>query len=284
MLPEKECEICGILFQPTRANQKYCPDCRKHPEQKKKEYSRALARSIREYGTGYEAPVFFESACKYCGHVFQNNRFQLKKFCSDVCEHNWILEHTRCVNCGKPATEGDNLPKHDSDLWYCSERCRHEAWMKDQREQGNTHPCPVCGKEVYNSKTYCSQECYEKARPKAKTYAYICLYCGKQGISNSPKKFCSKECYRAAVKSGWKPANDIPAQRAHEKQKNILSKRAVEKKKGKKGKIHSGKWTLWDLPHILCRLHSNDIELSLYARGRQVTRWKESALLPYFYR
>ena len=105
MLPEKECEICGILFQPTRANQKYCPDCRKHPEQKKKEYSRALARSIREYGTGYEAPIFFESACKYCGHVFQINRFQLKKFCSDVCEHNWILEHTRCVNCGKPATE-----------------------------------------------------------------------------------------------------------------------------------------------------------------------------------
>lgn len=78
MLPEKECEICGILFQPTRANQKYCPDCRKHPEQKKKEYSRALARSIREYGTGYEAPVFFSqhanTAAMYFKSIDSNSR------------------------------------------------------------------------------------------------------------------------------------------------------------------------------------------------------------------
>lgn len=230
MLPEKECEICGILFQPTRGNQKYCPACRKHPEQKKEMYARTLARSIREYGTGHEEPVFFETACKYCGQMFQNNKFQNLKFCSDDCERNWILEHLHCAYCGRPATEDDKLPKHYTDRWYCSEECKHEAWMRYQREQGNTHPCPVCGKEVINSKTYCSQACYEKGRPRTKTYPYTCAFCGKQGTSSAPKKFCSKACYQAAVKAGWKSPQEVAIQKKQAKQRTNRSQLAAKKK------------------------------------------------------
>ena len=29
---EKECEVCGVWFTPTRANAKYCPACRVLPQ------------------------------------------------------------------------------------------------------------------------------------------------------------------------------------------------------------------------------------------------------------
>ena len=260
MLPEKECEICGVIFQPNRANQKYCPECQKHPERKKREYSRALARSIREYGTGYEEPVFFETKCKYCGKNFRNNKFQKLEFCSDECEHKWILEHIRCANCGRHATETDQLPKHYTYHWFCSEKCKHEAWMKSLREQGKTHLCPVCGKEIPDTKTYCSQECYEKGRPKAKIYSYTCLYCGKQGMSNTPKKFCSQECYKAAVKSGWKASQATKKQNKPEKQKESRRELAAKAKEVKQKKYiqENGLCGICKTPYADCiRMTSN---------------------------
>ena len=205
MLPEKECGICGIIFQPTRANQKYCPSCRKNPEQKKREYDRALKRSIREYGYGRQESVFFDSKCAFCGQIFQNITFRQRNFCSDECEKKWILANVRCSNCGKRITEEDTLPRNWNSIWYCSWECKHEVWMQKQIEEGNTHPCPVCGKVTLNSKVYCGQECYEKGRNRAKAYRYTCPHCGKQGVSNVPKTFCGKECYQAAVKAVWKP-------------------------------------------------------------------------------
>lgn len=236
MLLEKECEICGIIFQPTRSTQKYCEDCRKHPEQKRKEYDRALKRSIREYGTGYEEPVFFDTECKNCGKTFQNNKFQNLKFCSDDCEHKWILEHTCCSNCGRPATEEDVLPKEFTLTWYCSKDCRQEARLKMKRAQGKTHPCPVCGKEVADPRVYCSVECYEKTRPKAKKYPYTCAYCGKQGYSNSPKIFCSQECYVAARQSGWQSPQKEENKKTQENRKKYYASLAQKKAKEKQKK------------------------------------------------
>lgn len=49
---EKECEICGIWFTPSRNNQKYCPECRNHSEQKRRTLKRNIRKSIQRCGTG----------------------------------------------------------------------------------------------------------------------------------------------------------------------------------------------------------------------------------------
>lgn len=254
MLPEKECEICGVLFQPTRRNQKYCPSCRKHPEQKKKEYERALKSSIRKYGYGREESVFFDSKCQFCGQTFQNITFHQRRFCSDNCEKNWIMANTCCANCGKHIEKGDEPPKHWNSTWYCSAECKHEAWMKKQIEKGNTHPCPVCGKTTLNSKVYCSQECYEKGRNKAKTYHYTCPNCGKQGVSSTPKTFCSKECYQAAVKAGWKPKQNG----AHRTEANSTKAKKPEASPVKKPETKQEKMIRENGLCSVCRTPYND--------------------------
>lgn len=49
---EKECEICGVWFTPHTANTKYCPECRNHSDQKRRNLEKQVSRNIQIYGIG----------------------------------------------------------------------------------------------------------------------------------------------------------------------------------------------------------------------------------------
>ena len=76
-----------------------------------------------------------------------------------------------CLNCGKEIVR---VPKRKPKK-FCSDKCRWDWWNAHpdsiNRKAYHTAVCAFCGKEftVYGKveRTYCSRECYSKAREKA---------------------------------------------------------------------------------------------------------------------
>ena len=59
---ERECGICGIMFEVTNRNQKYCPECRKYSDRKKKRAERNMHESYKNSGMQR-----MKEPCRYCG-------------------------------------------------------------------------------------------------------------------------------------------------------------------------------------------------------------------------
>ena len=198
LLKEKECEVCGAWFTPTRPNGKYCPDCRRHPEQKLRKIESHTQRNIRLYGTGRK-PEKVQCTCDYCGKEFFTYG-KKKDFCSADCTSKYRIAHTVCAYCKKPMTETDNVYDDMGKTWYCSDECREKAAWVLARTMGTVKKCPNCGKEHIKDGTYCSKECYlEYIRKQKEHTQYLlanglkeCPVCKKEYSGNG--KFCSAEC------------------------------------------------------------------------------------------
>lgn len=163
---EKECQICGVFFTPSRKNQKYCPACGPHSESKRMQMARNFSRSVQKYGTGRPVEPI-QNVCLNCGKNFKSWIYP-KKFCSPECDRNFVEKHTSCAFCKKPYLDVEN-PAPIGRTWFCSEECKTKTERESAKNKGLLSSCQYCGKEVIG------------------------------------KKFCNRACYMAAVKQGWKP-------------------------------------------------------------------------------
>lgn len=176
---EKECEICGVFFETKYAIQKYCPDCGKHAEYKRKKMNRNIQISVSRCGTGKKVEPIMNT-CNYCGCEFES-WIHKKDFCSESCKEKWIRENTSCDYCGKAYLETENPDAITAGRWFCSYTCKEAYKRKEAEEKGFLRTCKFCGKEFIK----------------------------RDGI------FCNRECYQNAVRDGWKPS--IPANQSRPK-------------------------------------------------------------------
>lgn len=49
---QKECEICGVWFTPSRSSQKYCPECGKDSTKAWRDLHKHMQYSVARVGTG----------------------------------------------------------------------------------------------------------------------------------------------------------------------------------------------------------------------------------------
>ena len=67
---QKECAICGIIFDTENKNRKYCDDCSAHTRSRREEYSRAMQGHIGEH-------MSLNYIAEYVPNVRRYSRFQL---------------------------------------------------------------------------------------------------------------------------------------------------------------------------------------------------------------
>ena len=170
---EKECGICGKLFQVTHKNQQYCPECRKHSGRKKAAMAEIMRKNASKYAAWEHAdnPQLETLTCAHCGKEFQGRAGDT--YCSKACAERHFIETARCGFCGRLLYPMGIVVKPHAAPAYCSDECREKQRWASAERLGN-----IC----------------------------TCLRCGKSFIRNGGGgKFCSKECYRAAARDGWRP-------------------------------------------------------------------------------
>ena len=103
---QKECEICGVWFTPSRSSQKYCPECGKDSTKAWRDLHKHMQYSVARVGTG--RPVSkTEVECKYCHKTFTCYNGVTSAYCSKACEAADRIQNTFCACCGKPATRSE---------------------------------------------------------------------------------------------------------------------------------------------------------------------------------
>lgn len=196
----KECEICGAFFVPTRSYQKYCPECSKDSYRLKIKMQKNLDRISRTY---YE-PTYYKHICKQCGREFESTA-EIQNFCNGHCSFMYRREHAVCEYCGKNLLEqGIEIQPNQTRGLYCSDECREKAKWKRAKENGRIGKCPQCGTEFIrqkDGKVYCSMECYKaaneaKIKKRRAPRMYKCKVCGKRYTQETGMNavFCSTEC------------------------------------------------------------------------------------------
>lgn len=169
---EKECAICGQLFETPTAIRKYCDDCLRHGKRNRSDIAHAEKR-LRSYWE----PEVREYGCYTCGKRFRTISrllFQVSSewahdgerhvFCSQKCEEAYRREYVRCRGCGKSLKGTPGEAWYTPGVWqseFCSEECRKKHFG-ESAPAADEKECPVCGKK-FRGNIFCSQGCYRKA-------------------------------------------------------------------------------------------------------------------------
>jgi hypothetical protein len=225
---QKECAICGIIFNTENKNRKYCDDCSAHTRSRRDEYERALARS---YWRTYE-PELHSGVCAQCKKAFKIptdllDRPEVKErtqgeleFCSKRCLVDWRHERGLCTNCGAPIDELSGfLPDDLLGRKFCSNRCKYRYMRQEKLSITSLRKCICCGKTfVSNTGLFCGKRCLKKWRDMGGTFSFRtsnvvgdvlvrrqrCDVCGKwtNSIHMLPQEYdyvfppcaCSRKC------------------------------------------------------------------------------------------
>lgn len=115
---EKECEICGAIFEVQHPNQKYCGECKKNPTKARAHYRKAVFINKANAGDLYKKTT---RVCEQCGKKFSSYG---KKFCSPSCQIQHNIESAKCCNCGKPLIDFGIKIKTAGGWHYCSDACK----------------------------------------------------------------------------------------------------------------------------------------------------------------
>lgn len=208
---QKECVICGDMFEAIRNTRQYCDKCQKNSSKARKKMAYAIIVNKKHAGD-YEKVK--DKTCEYCGKEFKTIRQQ--KFCCDTCEKRYKIETNTCQYCGKllyPEVEYLGGAVHPA--------CKEPAYREWALRKGWVRNCKHCGKEYYaknDGQSFCCRECsreYQKSHPqeyirtmlKAETEKqYRCYVCKKifnakinSVFENSERMtVCSDECKKIA--------------------------------------------------------------------------------------
>ena len=201
---EKECEICGAIFEAVKATRQYCDKCQKHSTR---------ARQKMEI----------------------NLRMSRSRLGDDMFPVN-----AKCIECGKEM----QIPKKwaEKTQIFCSQKCREKyrmSYMPSRiKKPALKAVCKMCGKEFEGKRTFCSQECYaaylkqnEKQKKVVGDISLTCKVCGKEFIVHKEKpvypetlpKCCSDECRREASRFGGIKGGQV-SQAGKQKREELLAK------------------------------------------------------------
>lgn len=214
---EKECALCGILFETPTATRLYCDDCLHHKKLRTKEINGSQRRAREILG-----PKVYEGVCPECGKEFKMWEYLTcerdgKVFCSNKCYSRDKKRSEGCVICGRNLafryTE-ENIDK--TTFKYCSKECEQIAEdLKEQelRASGFYKNCLNCGKEFGRKDgKFCCVQCSREYQKKNR-YVYVdnkpqvklisakrrCVYCHKIFTAQAEQPellsdYCSREC------------------------------------------------------------------------------------------
>ena len=217
---QKECDICGGMFETDTKQRKYCDKCITNPAKARREVQKGLRRIFR---ATYE-PKVNEYVCDQCGKQFkstselvvryweklQNGHQTRRVFCCSTCKEQHQSERVTCRQCGKSLKRLKLKPLAIS-THFCNDRCK-QKWRE---ENLGFFFCEHCGKKVLvrkssEKRTFCSQECYRQAvangwrsHTESVTRDEICEACGKRytAVYNSEREMqhtiftvCSDKC------------------------------------------------------------------------------------------
>ena len=265
---EKECPICGVLFETDNPIRKYCDKCRNHPEREMKKVETALRCSKKRM---YE-PQTEEVVCELCGrhnvipvHLLSHVTCYSTSssdghdhiFCCREHRDEWSdadrRAHAVCAQCGVSMA---GSPKYVSGAinQFCSDECHNAFRLAAARKAGNVHTCVYCKKEYIRAmsegkKTYfCSRECQKKAfeagwgvkhtqqlrKNKQVTVTHKCTQCGKPFRKTYKDKYAA---YQSVNCFQWHFCSKecVAIHRASEKER--FKKQAEERNKKKEAEF-----------------------------------------------
>ena len=210
MLPDKECEICGVWYTPKTVRSKYCPQCSTHSGWKIRQMNHAIKDSIARNGTGRSFTPQ-DCTCEYCGKSYVRYIYkQDKRFCSSACKKEYEYANTFCHVCGKPMIETDIRKTMNGNIWLCSPECKETFRWEKARKEGTVRICPNCGKEHITANTYCCRACYsedlqkqKELRKKRKAAGLKeCPVCHKEfPVKEGVGGYCSEKCLKSVQKT-----------------------------------------------------------------------------------
>lgn len=190
-LETRECEACGIQYQPTKSTQKYCPDCIAHGGiRMKRKYDRYTEQS-KQHDQLY-TPKILTNTCCICNKTFQS--IYETNTCSAECRKIQRKRRLVCTQCGASLEEAykkqhkeitdKELYKHNH---FCSAACEHAYFVKRYPAKTclNCHKtfhsdnikfcCQTCQQEW--NKTHKKQNTQNTTQPKTPARTYTCLVC-----------------------------------------------------------------------------------------------------------
>ena len=179
---QKECEICGIIFNTENKNRKYCDDCSAHTRSRRNEYERALVRS---YWRTYE-PELHRGVCAQCKKEFKIpidllDRPEVKErtqgeleFCSKRCLVDWRHERGLCTSCGALIDEQSGFLTDDLlGRKFCSNSCKSRYMRQEKLSITSLRKCVCCGKTfVSDTGMFCGKRCLKKWNDIGSTFAF----------------------------------------------------------------------------------------------------------------
>lgn len=211
MIVEKECEICGILFEAHSKSQKYCPICKENPRTLKRQMKRALRDSYRR--NEYSEIKLYDKICLQCGKTFKTSNPN-KDCCNSACEVQFKTEHLTCLYCHSNLYAKGIIGNIHTKYNFCNDKCRTDYQYKQAKQKGNIHICKQCGKEfIRTDGKFCNNDCYKayiathknqthnnetkkiEVKPKPKIQ-YTCPVCKTvfESAYIPINNCCSKEC------------------------------------------------------------------------------------------
>jgi len=140
---EKECPICGMLFDTNISTQKYCDKC-KLSKNAKRDVTYMKYR-IEKSKSNYKKPNLISGTCYLCGKEFTKEksiaynkcRYDRKLFCSTSCRDKYWKSTLICRTCKKPIGDLPDVEvgKNKNLTHFCSPECKRQYldWQKSLR-------------------------------------------------------------------------------------------------------------------------------------------------------
>lgn len=224
-----KCMVCSIGFESPR-KRPYCSErCRHKGNYKKKVVQHNCLFCGKEFSATHDSTDFCSNSCrekhnrrakaetyycKACGKEL-GKLVKGKIYCSKECGNVWEKENPRYAKCCLECNgEFKTNNKHQK---YCSPECEGKS-----RRRTISFVCSECGNKfipkMNDRTTYCSRECYFKAKhknakPKINNVIVaknvLCAECGKEFQTCRGQKYCSDRCrmihYNTKKKDTFKP-------------------------------------------------------------------------------
>lgn len=150
---QKECIICGAIFESKRKDRQYCDDCQKNSGKAKAKLNNAIMRSKYRLG---EFNKVKDKVCSYCNKSFKTTD-GYRDFCNSECERNYKIKNNLCQYCKKPL-----YPEIVTIASTVHPECKEAAYKDWAIRKGWQRNCKQCGNEFLaktKNQVYCSQEC-----------------------------------------------------------------------------------------------------------------------------